>query len=151
MQIWSCRYRKDVDGIHRLQTVRYESLEVTEEVIRSESMPTRKNPSAVTYQVNYDKDSAGEYNLTILEGQNEGIEFEPVKLYCPESGKLFEDEDGRPIIITIEDIDEMGNILKTTELDSKELCLSNNDGLLGRKEIRSSRDMPVVDTVVKDQ
>lgn len=140
-----------MDGIYRLQTVRYESLEVTEEVIRSESMPTAKNPSAVTYQVSYDKDSGGEYNLTVLEGQNEGIDIEPVRLYCPESGKLFESGDGRPIIITIDDIDEKGNILKTTELDSKELCLSSNDDLFVRKEIRSSRDMPVVDTVVKDE
>nr|XP_023029867.1 histone H4 transcription factor [Leptinotarsa decemlineata] len=93
------RYRKDQDGIYRLQTVRLESLEVTQEVIRSESMPTNKVNEGVRYLLNYDNGKTG-YVLSISETNEQTL-------------KPAETVEENNILITIQDVDEHGNVLKS--------------------------------------
>ncbi|CAH2005833.1 unnamed protein product [Acanthoscelides obtectus] len=86
------RYRKDKDGIYRLQTVRYESLEVTEEMIRSESMQKSDGASLGS-------DDKKDYCISVS---------------C--SNEAF--ASGEDIIIMITDVDEQGNIIQTKMVES---------------------------------
>ncbi|CAG9769088.1 unnamed protein product [Ceutorhynchus assimilis] len=141
------RYRKDSDGIQRLQTIRYESLEVTEQMIRSESTQTTINPSTVTYNVIYDKDD--KYKLTILQQPDNPETENP---YNPETENPDDPEnedntEDRAIIITLEEVDESGNIIESREIvtNSKDLPTVKLDG---PPKIIAKRDMPIVENVV---
>uniref|UniRef100_A0AAR5P4M6 C2H2-type domain-containing protein n=1 Tax=Dendroctonus ponderosae TaxID=77166 RepID=A0AAR5P4M6_DENPD len=134
------RYRKDSDGVHRLQTVRYESLEVTEQMIESESRQSKKSRSAATYNIVYDNDAPGDHKFIVME--EHGVE--------PRSA-LVSDEDEpaseqtRSIIITIEDVDESGNVVRSTEVDSEELFVSFQNEVAEAIKPIGCKDMPAVE------
>ncbi|CAH1115678.1 unnamed protein product [Psylliodes chrysocephalus] len=98
------RYRRDQDGVHRLQTVRYESLEVTQEMIRSESMQTSAVQQATTYNLKYDNDGKSGYVLSISETGEQSVREK--------------ERDDNNILITINDLDEKGNILGSQVVES---------------------------------
>ncbi|KAG5897133.1 hypothetical protein JTB14_025086 [Gonioctena quinquepunctata] len=112
------KYRKDLDGIYRLQTVRLESLEVTREVIKSESMPNNKVQETSRYLLNYDNGKAG-YVLSISE-TNEQI--------------LKPAENENNVLIEVQDVDEKGNVVKSRLVESEivnDLTINNEAVIVG--------------------
>lgn len=81
-------------------------------MIKSESMQSMNNRSTVTYNVTYDKDSANTYKLV----ENEDLEI----CRTDQHGQCSKPDDalnmeGRQVIITIEDVDESGNVVKSVQ------------------------------------
>lgn len=80
------RYKKDIDGIHRLQTVRYESLEVSEDLMRSEA--------GQQSQINQQSSSSTAAVINIQEVEVNAME-------------------NSSILISVDDLDEEGNVLRS--------------------------------------
>ncbi|KAJ4448928.1 hypothetical protein ANN_00320 [Periplaneta americana] len=100
------RYKHDEDGYFRLQTVRYESLEVTQEMMQSESGDN-------TEQVYTDKS----YNLRRMNNGNEFIFSEDEDEDDP---KVHESSGGR-ILISVEELDGCGNVVNTKLMEAVEV------------------------------
>lgn len=106
------RYKEDTDGIYRLQTVRYESLEVTQEMMRNSNSSEPALKVDTKADVKYDlklaadnTDKKPSYVLMISESGEENV-------VCPTDNN---------IVITIEDVDAKGNVLKTETTTSNEI------------------------------
>lgn len=98
------RYKEDSDGVFRLQTVRYESLEVTQEMMRSTNRPPISN--TVKYDIKQEENSKiPSYVLMISESGEENV-------VCSTDKK---------IAITIDDLDEKGNIVRSETVESNEI------------------------------
>ncbi|XP_018319496.1 histone H4 transcription factor-like isoform X2 [Agrilus planipennis] len=105
------RYKVDPDGIYRLQTVRYESLEVTQEIINNSSV------NKIEADTNY------ELKLSV-ENVNDIPKYEMVKEE-PKQNILLPTNNS--VLITINDVDESGNILKSEIIESSEVKLLKSE------------------------
>lgn len=98
------RYKHDEDGFFRLQTVRYESLEVTQEMMRSQSHTQMLCGSS-------------QYNLHQVNGRN-GVEItvaedkvEPQK----------QDTGGNKIVISFKEVDNSGSVVHSKVIETEEV------------------------------
>jgi hypothetical protein len=92
------RYKEDQDGIYRLQTVRYETLDVTEAIIKGNTVqaPTEKEPL--------------QFDLLKRQSDDNSVDTFDVVL-CEETEKETQVEPRKKVVITIDDIDLKGNFL----------------------------------------
>ncbi|RZC42523.1 histone H4 transcription factor [Asbolus verrucosus] len=107
------RYKEDQDGIYRLQTVRYETLDVTEEIIKGNVVqaPSEKEPLKfdVLKRKSEDGNSVQMFDVVLSKEGKKGSQ--------PESRKK--------VVITIDDIDLKGNVLKSQTIQSSEIICSD--------------------------
>ncbi|XP_072385195.1 histone H4 transcription factor-like [Diabrotica undecimpunctata] len=118
------KYRKDEDGVHRLQTVRYESLEVTQEMIRSESMQTNNVIEPSTYNLDYDNDAK---SMTVLSTSKRG-----------EHGR--KKAEANNVILTIKDVDDEGNVVNCKVVKSKVVNASHVKHLKGVVPLQNAEE-----------
>ncbi|XP_063901378.1 histone H4 transcription factor-like isoform X2 [Zophobas morio] len=107
------RYKEDQDGIYRLQTVRYETLDVTEEIIKGKTVqaPTEKESFKfnVLKRKRKDDNSLQMFDIVFASNNENHSECEPRK----------------KVLITIDDIDSKGNVLKSQTIQSSEVICSD--------------------------
>ncbi|KAH0808797.1 hypothetical protein GEV33_013995 [Tenebrio molitor] len=102
------RYKEDQDGIYRLQTVRYETLDVTEAIIKGNTVqaPTEKEPL--------------QFDLLKRQSDDNSVDTFDVVL-CEETEKETQVEPRKKVVITIDDIDLKGNVLKSQTIQSGDI------------------------------
>ncbi|XP_022919016.1 histone H4 transcription factor [Onthophagus taurus] len=103
------RYKEDTDGILRLQTVRYESLEVTQEMIESNNQNSTTDP----------KRASKHYVLMTSETGEE-------KVVCSTDNN---------VVITIADVDAKGHVVKSETMESNEMCVKNDVRLVKKETV----------------
>lgn len=108
------RYKEDQDGIHRLQTVRYETLDVTEEIIKGKTVQAPSEKESLNFDVlRREADSSNSIHT-----------FDVVF-----STKESENEDPKQVLIQIDDIDLKGQVLKSQTIQSSEIICDDLDSI----------------------
>lgn len=108
-------YKEDADGIFRLQTVRYESLEVTQQMMSTSSpQPKITAPANFKYDLKVEKSSNNlpTYVLMVSEDTDKATTAAP---------------SDNNILITIDDVDEKGNVVRSETVESLEIVCSGSE------------------------
>lgn len=130
-----CSYKEDADGIFRLQTVRYESLEVTQQMMNNSTTQSSFKkitpPPNFSYElkVEQSKDKCPSYIIVVSENNEQnGTVSSEQSVLC---------QTDNSIVITIDDVDEKGNVVHSETVESNELICTSN-GLRSLKAIDES-------------
>jgi hypothetical protein len=99
------RYKHDEDGFFRLQTVRYESLEVTQEMMRSQSHATELLCGS------------SQYNLHQVNGRN-GVEITVAE---DKAEPQKQDAGGSRILIAFKEMDNSGSVVRSKVMETEEV------------------------------
>lgn len=108
------RYKQDTDGIYRLQTVRYESLEVTQEMMHNNTRKVEEKTDV-------------KYNLVKTDSSKGNPNF--VLMVCESGEENVVCTTDNNILITIDDIDDKGNVLRTETTESHEFVVASDENL----------------------
>lgn len=112
------RYKRDPDGISRLQTIRYETVNVIKEIIESK----KKLPEKKVLRCHIKRKRGESGNLAVEVNVEESIQTEDSGEKRPKREKRSPNE----IIMTISDIDAKGNIVSEVT-ESKELIIAKSE------------------------
>lgn len=104
------RYKHDEDGFFRLQTVRYESLEVTQEMMQSQSHATQMLCGS------------SQYNLHQVSGRN-GVEITVAEDKGAEDKGETQKQDtgGNRILISFKEVDNSGSVVRSKVIETEEV------------------------------
>ncbi|KYB27345.1 Histone H4 transcription factor-like Protein [Tribolium castaneum] len=100
------RYKEDADGIYRLQTVRYETLDVTEEIIKGKTVQAPSEKESLNFNVvkKTAKDSNSLHTFEVV--------------FSEKDETKSESEAAKEVLIQIDDLDTKGQVVKSQTIHS---------------------------------
>ncbi|XP_044268705.1 histone H4 transcription factor-like isoform X2 [Tribolium madens] len=103
------RYKEDSDGIYRLQTVRYETLDVTEEIIKGKTVQAPSEKESLNFDVvkRKAKDCNSLHTFDVVLSEKDR--------------KESDSEAAKKVLIQIDDLDVKGKVVKSKTIQSSEI------------------------------